>query len=92
MFKHNPLLSFLSSSQESFLVIITRSTLSLTDCGQGKLILKIAKELGLQVWLGVWVSKDANVFDHEVAALLDMLDRGLIDDTVLGISVGSELI
>jgi exo-beta-1,3-glucanase (GH17 family) len=66
--------------------------LSLTDCGQGELVLGIAKELGLQVWLGIWVSADPNVFDMEVAALQDLLSRGWIDDTVLGISVGSESI
>ena len=79
------------------LTILARLTnririLSLTDCGQGELVLNIAKELGLQVWLGIWVSEDRNVFDMEVAALQDLLARGLIDDTVLGISVGSESI
>lgn len=79
------------------LTILSRLTnririLSLTDCGQGELVLKIAKELGLQVWLGIWVSEDPAVFAREVAALQDFLARGMIDDAVLGISVGSESI
>jgi glucan 1,3-beta-glucosidase len=66
--------------------------LSLTDCGQGELVLDVARELGLKIWLGIWVSEDEAVFLYELAVLQDMLDRGLIDDTVLGISVGSESI
>lgn len=67
--------------------------LSLVDCGQGYLVLDVAKELGLQVWLGMWVSADENVFLQEKAIIEDMLNQGLLNDnTVLGISVGSESI
>jgi exo-beta-1,3-glucanase (GH17 family) len=71
--------------------------LSLVDCGQGELVLDVAKELGMQVWLGLWISEDLNVFEQEKAALQDFLERGLLDyfdqpAVVLGISVGSESI
>lgn len=66
--------------------------LSLTDCRQGELVLDVAKQLGLQLWLGLWVSQYEDIFLGEMAALQDMFDRGLIDSTVLGISVGSESI
>jgi exo-beta-1,3-glucanase (GH17 family) len=72
--------------------------LSLVDCGQGELVLDVAKELEMQVWLGLWVSP-VNVFEEEKAALQDFLERGLLDHDhnqqpaiVLGISVGSEAI
>lgn len=67
--------------------------LSVADCGQGALVLKAAKSLGLQVLLGLWVSDDSSIFDMELAALQSMLDASEIDaDTVLGITVGSEAV
>lgn len=80
------------------LMILSRLTnririLSLYDCGQGLQVLEIAKSLGLQVWLGMWVSFDDDIFyQQEMPLLQDIIQRGLIDDTVLGISVGSEAI
>ena len=66
--------------------------LSLADCGQGLIVLDVAKELGLQLWLGLWVSEFDYVFQDEMTVLESMLDQGLLDDTVLGITVGSESI
>lgn len=67
--------------------------LSLTDCGQGELVMDVAQELGMQVWLGMWVAPEEDVFQGEKAALASLLDRGLVDEsTVLGITVGSEAI
>ena len=67
--------------------------LSVADCGQGALVLKAAKLLGLQVLVGLWVSDDEAVFDTELATLQSMLDAKEIDaDTVLGITVGSEAV
>jgi len=67
--------------------------LSLTDCGQGELVLDVAKELGIQVWLGLWVAREDEVFLREKAAFQSLLERGMIDDdTVLGVTVGSESI
>ena len=78
------------------LMIIKRITnririLSLTDCGQGEQVLEIARDLGLQVWLGMWVGQDEWVFENEKGALADLISKGLINyETVLGITVGSE--
>jgi len=66
--------------------------LSLADCGQGEIVMDVAKELGLKVMLGLWVSKYEPIFELEKSVLASMLDRGLIDDMVIGITVGSEAI
>jgi glucan 1,3-beta-glucosidase len=67
--------------------------LSLTDCGQGELVLSVARELGLQLWLGLWVAPQDFVFQEEKGELIGLLERNMIDtDTVLGITVGSEAI
>eukprot|EP00934_Nitzschia_sp_Nitz4_P001458 Nitzschia sp. Nitz4//scaffold369_size34440//17//1180//NITZ4_007837-RA/size34440-processed-gene-0.20-mRNA-1//-1//CDS//3329549350//1458//frame0 len=67
--------------------------LSLTDCYQGSMVLEVVKELGMQMWLGLWVGLDEGVFQWELSELKSLLSQGLIDtDTVLGISVGSEAI
>eukprot|EP00980_Cylindrotheca_fusiformis_P020643 scaffold7696_cov141-Cylindrotheca_fusiformis.AAC.13 len=67
--------------------------LSLIDCNQGELVLDVAKELGMQVWLGLWVSSDENIFRQEVSTFEDMLSKGLIDPgLVLGVTVGSEVL
>mmetsp|Transcript_27687 Transcript_27687/g.51959 ORF Transcript_27687/g.51959 Transcript_27687/m.51959 type:complete len:575 (+) Transcript_27687:700-2424(+) len=70
--------------------------LSLTDCGQGDLVLTVAQALGLQVWLGLWVGPDhVDKFGEELAALevlLDKFDAGANNDLILGITVGSEAI
>ena len=67
--------------------------LSLTDCGQGELVLDVAKELGLKLWLGLWVSRSDSIFLQEKAALESMFERNVIDDdTVIGITVSSESI
>ena len=83
---------------ERDLTVLSRITnririLSLYDCGQGQLVLQVAKELSLKVFLGLWVSDDETVFDKEVLLLEDLIQKGLLDgDTILGISVGSESI
>ena len=67
--------------------------LSLTDCGQAELVLDVVKELGMQLWLGMWVAPEEFVFEEERGELIGLLERGRIDeDHVLGISVGSEAI
>eukprot|EP00526_Cylindrotheca_closterium_P004684 CAMPEP_0113606624 /NCGR_PEP_ID=MMETSP0017_2-20120614/2956_1 /TAXON_ID=2856 /ORGANISM="Cylindrotheca closterium" /LENGTH=786 /DNA_ID=CAMNT_0000515185 /DNA_START=11 /DNA_END=2367 /DNA_ORIENTATION=- /assembly_acc=CAM_ASM_000147 len=83
---------------ETDLIMLGRVTsririLSLADCGQGELVLTVAKELGLQVWLGVWVSEFEYVFESEKGTLFDLINKGLVDDsTVLGVTVGSEAV
>ena len=71
--------------------------LSLTDCGQGSIVLDVARTLGFQVWLGLWVSEDPSVFALEKATLENMIQSGTLSeyvagDTILGITVGSEAI
>lgn len=67
--------------------------LSLTDCNQGSLVLGVAREFGMQLWLGLWVGPDDFVFEEEKRALQELIDQGMFaDDTILGITVGSEAI
>jgi glucan 1,3-beta-glucosidase len=67
--------------------------LSLTDCDQGNLVTSVAKEFGMQLYLGMWVGPEDFVFEEEKGALQNMIDQGLLSDgTVLGITVGSEAI
>eukprot|EP00980_Cylindrotheca_fusiformis_P013379 scaffold3410_cov141-Cylindrotheca_fusiformis.AAC.22 len=67
--------------------------LSIGDCGQGVQVLEIARELGMQVWLGMWVGEEEYHFENEKGALADLISFGLIDsNTVLGVTVGSESI
>jgi exo-beta-1,3-glucanase (GH17 family) len=41
-------------SREQVLTDLSYRILSLVDCGQGYLVLDVAKELGLKVFLGLW--------------------------------------
>jgi glucan 1,3-beta-glucosidase len=67
---------------------------SLTDCNQGDLVLAAAKRQGLQVELGLWVSKDESVFLAEKARLVELITTsGLITkQLVTAIHVGSEAV
>lgn len=68
--------------------------LSMTDCDQGELVWTVAKELGMRLWLGLWVGISGDtVFDDEVeelTRLLGVMDAS--DGTVLGVTVGSEVL
>lgn len=65
--------------------------LSVRDCDQASLVLDVAKEIGMQVWLGLWVDRDDNTFNQEMQAFEDLLQSDLFDDSmVLGVTVGSE--
>lgn len=64
--------------------------LSCTDCLQGPVVLNVAKQVGLQVWFGLWVSDDPNVIEQELTCLSQIVNQ--FDDAVLGVSVGSEAI
>jgi glucan 1,3-beta-glucosidase len=67
--------------------------LSITDCNQTELVLDVAKEIGMQVWLGLWVDDDETIYLEEISAFEDLISRGLIDtSTVLGVTVGSEVL
>jgi glucan 1,3-beta-glucosidase len=64
--------------------------LSCSDCLQGPVVLAAAKELGLQMWFGLWVSDDEDVFEQELTCLTQIVKE--FDDVVLGVSVGSEAV
>ncbi|KAL3928837.1 MAG: hypothetical protein SGARI_004921, partial [Bacillariaceae sp.] len=71
--------------------------LSLTDCGQGDLVLTVANELGMQVWVGLWVGPDhatAFKFQEEYDELARILEKfaPLNPNLILGVTVGSEAI
>lgn len=73
--------------------------LSLTDCGQGELVWSVAQQLGMQLWLGLWVAPSPDedfVFEDELtelARLFSVMDMSDGDSpTILGITVGSEVI
>jgi glucan 1,3-beta-glucosidase len=65
--------------------------LSIIDCNQTELVLDVASELNMNVWIGLWVDEDESVFLDEISALENIISRGLLDTSVvLGITVGSE--
>lgn len=66
-------------------------TYALSDCDVTP-VLKAAKDVGMTVWLGVWVSADSSVYDSEVAALKKLIQAKLIDSNVVGFNVGSEAV
>ncbi|ETV91448.1 hypothetical protein H310_13991 [Aphanomyces invadans] len=63
---------------------------SLVDCNQGEMVLTAAKKAGLKVWLGMWVTKDVKSVVNEQLAMEKLIEKNLIDDSVLGLHVGSE--
>lgn len=66
---------------------------SLIDCNQGYNIINIANKLNLNVWLGLWVSNDTDIFIKEKAELINLINLNLINNSkILGINVGSESI
>lgn len=67
---------------------------SMGDCDTAAIVLSLASEMELQVWLGLWVGPDQGGFNEERQKLLDLMSD---DDTynfsnVLGIHVSSEAI
>ncbi|KAJ8563952.1 hypothetical protein ON010_g7395 [Phytophthora cinnamomi] len=65
---------------------------SLLDCNQAELVLPAAKNAGLQVHLGIWTTKSHDYLLKEKAKLASLIDKGLYDNNVIGLSVGSETI
>ena len=49
--------------------------LSLIDCNQGEIILDLVEQLGLQIWLGLWVSPFEYVYQDELWKLILALHR-----------------
>ncbi|KAG1689434.1 hypothetical protein DVH05_002235 [Phytophthora capsici] len=65
---------------------------SLLDCNQAELVLPAAKNAGLQVHLGIWTTKSHDYLLKEKAKLASLIDKGLYDNNVIGLHVGSETI
>jgi glucan 1,3-beta-glucosidase len=66
---------------------------SMSDCDTAAIVLSLAPDLGLQVWLGLWVGEDPVIFNDERQRLFDLLSDDSYDfGIVLGIHVSSEAI
>lgn len=66
---------------------------SLTDCDQGSLVIDAAIRAGLNVSVGLWVGKDAAVFEAEKAKLVELIERNessISNGRIFDIHVGSE--
>lgn len=66
-------------------------TYALADCDIAP-VLRTAKEIGMTVWVGVWVAADPEVYNAEVKALNALIAANLIDKNVVGFNVGSEAV
>jgi len=70
--------------------------LSLVDCQQGSLVWSVLNDelsdVEMEVWLGLWVGPDEQVFVDEYNALAAILPDIKDDERLSGISVGSEAI
>lgn len=48
----------------------------------------VARELGMQLWLGLWVAPESYVLEEEKGQLQYLIDQGSFDDdTILGVAV-----
>lgn len=55
------------------------------SCIEGnELIPEVAKELGLKTMVGAWLGPDKAKNEEEIAALIDMANRGLVDIAAVG--------
>ena len=69
--------------------------LSLVDCNQGSLVLKVARTFNFQIFIGLWVGPNSNVIQSEINELKRLIqeESSYFDSSnnyVIGISVGSE--
>ncbi|KAF0687026.1 Aste57867_21209 [Aphanomyces stellatus] len=65
---------------------------SMTDCNQVELVVPAAKAAGLTVWAGLWVDNNTATYLAEKTAFAGLIQKGVIDSTVIGLHVGSEAI
>ncbi|CAK4646876.1 hypothetical protein LEN26_015320 [Aphanomyces euteiches] len=65
---------------------------SMNDCNQVELVIPVAKEVGLKVWLGMWIDSYNTSYPAELATLKRLINNGVIDNDVTGLHVGSEAI
>ncbi|KAG2200354.1 hypothetical protein INT47_002268 [Mucor saturninus] len=66
-------------------------TFSMSVCNQGALALQAANELGMNIYLGMWIDTPAT-FEAEMAALTNVMQSGASFDKVDAIIVGSEVL
>jgi glucan 1,3-beta-glucosidase len=66
-------------------------TFSISSCNEGQLALQAANDLGMHIYLGMWVDS-ADTFNTEMAALKNLLASGLSLSNVDAIIVGSEVL
>ncbi|RHY12447.1 hypothetical protein DYB25_005646 [Aphanomyces astaci] len=65
---------------------------SMNDCNQMEIVIPAAKEAGLTIWAGMWIGKDGANFENEKTKLASLIDKKLIDNSVVGLHVGSEAV
>jgi glucan 1,3-beta-glucosidase len=66
-------------------------TFSLSVCNEGQMALQAANELGMNIYLGMWIDTQAT-FDAEMAALNSIAASGQSFSKVDAIIVGSEVL
>ncbi len=55
------------------------------SCIEGnELVPEVAKEMGLKTMVGAWLGPDKSKNEEEIAALIDMANRGLVDIAAVG--------
>lgn len=64
---------------------------SMTDCDTANIMLPLTKELGLSLWLGIWVGPDGTVFPEERQRLGQLIQEQDFS-SVVGMHVSSEAI
>lgn len=66
-------------------------TFSMSVCNEGALALQAANELGMNIYLGMWIDTPAT-FESEMAALTSVIQSGASFDKVDAVIVGSEVL
>ncbi|ORY94561.1 glycoside hydrolase superfamily [Syncephalastrum racemosum] len=64
----------------------------LSLCNQGALAMQATQQLGMRLYLGIWVDGDPNTFETELAALQRLVDTQEKWDNIDGLIVGSEIL
>ena len=65
---------------------------SMTDCDTAAVVLDVTQQLGMQVWLGIWIGPNGFNFDEERARLMELMALYDFTQNVIGIHVSSEAI
>jgi glucan 1,3-beta-glucosidase len=65
---------------------------SLSVCNQGALALRAANELGMNIYLGMWLNDQQGVFEAELNALKAIVNSGELSSNVDAVIAGSEVL